>query len=240
MTPSEQASALFAELANLANIESNEQNPNSFTLQTLIPTLDIVFAHLNHMKIGLSDSNSNSESEAHFHVLVVEEDKQEFQKRIFHTPNTKTEAATFEVRDSVTLPVFSMRIQIGKSFNIVNDLPDLVAAVENAHNSKMREYGSNNPMEYIDTSKELQRYWEYRAEKLNEFIEQNKQKISSIQTTAKNDTDKNELIEQNGLLLALESYQQLALKIAAGFSKADSKVQNDWPQIDTTPYLEIE
>lgn len=217
--------------------EKKETERKPHDIRVLVPLLQTVFSHLNHLSIEYVPKSSLTGKDT-FAVTTVDEPNQDFVRRVFHTPNTKDAAATFDEREKENLPVFRLHIQIGENFNIVTDLPKLIASVEQKHNSKMKEYNQDSPMVFIDTSRQLQRYWEFMSDKLSEFIVANTEKICEIH----DDKNQNRAIGETILLPTLQAYQQLTTLFSEGFANAakENTFSETKPEIDTTPYLEIE
>ena len=210
------------------------------SLKLLAPLLNIVFAHLNHMQIDYDEQLAES-----FVVKTEDQGEKEFSRRLFTSPNTSKSAATFIETGPARLREFGISITIGGEFNIVTDLPRLIKAVEQAHNQQIKEYGGDNPMLFINTSKQLADYWSFMSERLQEFTTAQTEQLYAIEHQAISSYQQKEYKEEKNsagakkkvkrymhgplnLSDTLKAYVELCQLISKGFStvKPDENVNN--------------
>ncbi len=218
---------LFSKLASVAK---EKNSPELGSLTALTKVLNIAFAHLNHMEIVFDEKNEQS-----FVVKTEEKAGGHFPRRLFKTPNTRSAMGTYKETGFVSLPIFDMKVILGPSFNVVTDLPKLIAEVQKKHNEQMAAYQQQEPMVFIDTSRQLANYWQFMSAQLRQFIADNREKLNSIK-----DLKQESNVSQSGeniFIHRLETFAKLYELIAQGF--IDTKAEIPLAQeVDTTPVLQ--
>lgn len=194
---------------------AQEKAANRPTLQILAPVLDAVFGQLNHMTINVDRSLSEP-----FKIIVSEQGKENFPRRLFLTPNTSTTTATFTETGPASLNVFELQVKISPDFNVLRDLPGLIAGVEKAHNQQMTKYSNSEPMVFINTSAQLADYWQFFAQKLSEFASLHQGQLLNIKDQAAPEDQQN--LGEQFILPSLQAYGELCRLIAQGFKQAAS------------------
>lgn len=178
-------------------------------LRTLAPLLSLAFGKLNHMQIstGTIKPEDDGDPPPPFSVRTTNQGDKIFPRRVFTSPNLPKEGKVAKFIDSspATLPEFGLEVIIGKDFNIVTDLPALVARVESAHNAKMREYGVTEPMAFLNASAEQCRYWDTISTFLKNYASNHQDLLTLIDTR---------------IIDTLHSFANLSALLAQGFRVA--------------------
>jgi tetratricopeptide (TPR) repeat protein len=213
---------------NKSEIIKKEQSRNIYN-QTDI--LNIAFSNLNHLTI-----EQDPELENGFSIEVTEDDQENFPRSVFYVNSDDEIKKKGKAKE---LQVFSIKVKIGKSFNVLTDLPKLSREVAKIHNEKIAYYGEEHQMMFIDTNKKLKEYWAFISNKLLEFTKENKDELEEIDKLA-NEPDKklNKLLanilkklnksSQNKINLqqTLEEYSEALSIISKSFDDEDS-TQNE-------------